>query len=84
MVVVLSPARGHIFNVRYEKDRRLLSKDRDRAFHKSVESLMFVTTICRCEIKTVLELLCKRVLHTDDYDGGKLKRLLKHIRGKFI
>jgi hypothetical protein len=58
-----------------------LDESRARAFHHAVAQALFVTTRYRHDIRTAIAFLCTRVKHPDEDDWGKLKRLLKYIRG---
>jgi hypothetical protein len=50
-------------------------------FHHSVAQLLFVSTRVRRDIQTVVAFLTTRVKKPDEDDWGKLKRLLKYLKG---
>jgi hypothetical protein len=80
-----SPASDHLFQVRdpeeAEKLGKLLSKERAKSFHHSVAQLLFVSTRVRRDIQTTVAFLTTRVKKPDEDDWGKLKRLLKYLKG---
>jgi hypothetical protein len=79
----VTPATDKLFEVRPDNDpnKRFLDEPRARAFHHAVAQALFVTTRYRHDIRTAIAFLCTRVKHPDEDDWGKLKRLLKYIRG---
>jgi hypothetical protein len=80
-----SPASDHLFQVRdpaeTEKLGKFLSKERKKDFHHSVAQLLFVSTRVRRDIQTTVAFLTTRVKKPDEDDWGKLKRLLKYLKG---
>jgi hypothetical protein len=80
-----SPASDHLFEVRdveeTEKLGKFLSKAQAKGFHHSVVQLLFVSTRVRRDIQTVVAFLTTRVKRPDEDDWGKLKRLLKYLKG---
>jgi hypothetical protein len=83
--IASSPASDHLFQVRdAEETERLgkfLDKERKMQFHHSVAQLLFVSARVRRDIQTVVAFLTTRVKKPDDNDWGKLKRLLKYLKG---
>ncbi len=79
----VTPATDKLFEVRPDNDpnKHLLDESRARAFHHAVAQALFVTTRYRHDIRTAIAFLCTRVKHPDEDDWGKLKHLLKYIRG---
>jgi hypothetical protein len=80
-----SPASEHLFQVRdpeeTEKAGKFLSKEMTKQFHHSTAQLLFISTRVRRDIQTVVAFLTTRVKKPDEDDWGKLKRLLKYLKG---
>ena len=80
-----SPASDHLFQVRdpdeCEKEGKYLSDEKKKAFHHSVAQLLFVATRVRRDIQTAVAFLTTRVKKPDEDDWGKLKRVLKYLKG---
>jgi hypothetical protein len=80
-----TPAAGHLFDVRDEKEARPLEEERALAFHHTVAQLLFMATRARRDIQTAVAFLTTRVKAPDEDDWGKLKRVLKYLNGtKFL
>ena len=79
----VTPATEKLFEVRADNDpkKTLLDEKRAQAFHHAVALGLFVTTRYRHDIRTAIAFLTTRVKAPDEDDWGKLKRLLKYIRG---
>jgi hypothetical protein len=52
------------------------------AFHHSVAQLLFASTRARKDIHTTIYFLTTRVRNSDEDDWGKLRRLMRYIKGK--
>ena len=80
-----SPASDHLFQVRdadeCEREKKYLSAEMKKAFHHSVAQLLFVATRVRRDIQTAVAFLTTRVKKPDEDDWGKLKRVLKYLKG---
>jgi hypothetical protein len=80
-----SPASEHLFQVRdpaeTEKLGKFLSKEKAQQFHHAVAQTLFVSTRVRRDVQTVVAFLTTRVKRPDEDDWGKLKRLLKYLKG---
>ena len=80
-----SPASDHLFQVRdadeCEKEGKYLCAEKKRAFHHSVAQLLFVATRVRRDIQTAVAFLTTRVKKPDEDDWGKLKRVLRYLKG---
>ena len=80
-----SPASEHLFQVRdTEETERLgkfISKEQAQQFHHSVAQCLFVSSRVRRDIQTTVAFLTTRVKRPDEDDWGKLKRLLKYLKG---
>ena len=80
-----SPASDHLFEVcdaeEMEKLGKFLSKSQAKDFHHSVAQLLFISTWVQRDIQTAVAFLTTRVKRPDEDDWGKLKRLLKYLKG---
>ena len=80
-----SPASDHLFQVRdadeCEREGKYLSAKMKKAFHHSVAQLLFVATRVRRDIQTAVAFLTTRVKKPDEDDWGKLKRVLRYLKG---
>jgi hypothetical protein len=75
------PAANHLFTVRDKKETRVLEKERALVFHHMVAQLLFVCTRARQDIQAAVVFLTTRVKEPDKDDWGKLKRVLKYLKG---
>ena len=62
-------------------EAELLEEDRYEMFHHSVAQLMFMISQFRRYINMAASLLITRVKITDEYYCGKLKIVLKYLKG---
>ena len=80
-----TPASDHLFQVRDEEEAKeaglLLNDDRKKQFHHSVAQLLFVSSRVRRDIQTAVAFLTTRVKKPDEDDWGKLKRVMKYLKG---
>ncbi len=76
-----TPAAGHLFEIRDEKEAVALEEERALAFHHTVAQLLFMSTRARRDIQTAVAFLTTRVKNPDEDDWGKLKRVLKYLNG---
>ena len=58
-----------------------ISAKMKKAFHHSVAQLLFVATRVRRDIQTAVAFLTTRVKKPDEDDWGKLKRVLRYLKG---
>ena len=81
----LTPASENLFRIRDPEEndahKKWLSPERARDFHHSVAQLLFVSTRVRRDIQTAVAFLTTRVKRPDEDDWGKLKRVLKYLKG---
>jgi hypothetical protein len=81
----LTPASENLYKIRdpEENDERKswLDPERARDFHHSVAQLLFVSSRVRRDIQTAVSFLTTRVKKPDEDDWGKLKRVLKYLKG---
>jgi len=75
-----TPAGDHLFDVRAESERKLLSEEWAQAFHHAVAQLLFVMIRCRRDLFTAVSFLTTRVKAPDEDDWGKLRRVLRYVR----
>ena len=77
-----SPAAEHLFKTRtVEEGAKKLPEEQGQAFHHTVAQLLFTGMRARPDTLTVISFLTKRVREPDEDDWGKLKRLLKYLKG---
>ena len=76
-----TPATKHLFTVRDEKEVRLLMEERALTFHHMVAQLLLMATRTRREIQTAVAFLTTRMKTPNEDDWGKLKRMLKYLKG---
>jgi hypothetical protein len=81
----LTPASENLFKIRdpdeNDTSKKWLEPERAKAFHHSVAQLLFVSTRVRRDIQTAVAFLTTRVKKPDEDDWGKLKRVLKYLKG---
>ena len=77
-----SPAAEHLFQTRDgDPAQTFLPEEQAQAFHHTVAQLLFVAMRARPDIQTAVSFLTKRVKQPDEDDWGKLKRVLKYLKG---
>ena len=78
-------ASEHLFEVRDPEETETLGKwlleEQTQAFHHTVAQLLFVSARVRRDIQTAVGFLSTRVNKPDVDDWGKLKRVLKYLKG---
>ena len=83
--VCATPASDHLFEVRdsqeTERLKKYLPEELGQQFHHTVAQLLFVATCVRRDIQTAVAFLTTRVKKPDEDDWGKLKRVLKYLKG---
>jgi hypothetical protein len=80
MGVSPTPAGDHLFKIRDPTDARHLPKPQAIAYHHTVAQLLFLSRVRR-DIQTAVAFLTTRVKHPDEDDWGKLKCVLKYLKG---
>ena len=78
---VASPAADHLFQVRPDGDAQKLPEEQAVAFHHSTAQLLFISSRCRRDIQTAVAFLTTRVKSPDEDDWGKLKRVMRYLKG---
>ena len=77
-----TPAADHLFKTRDDDpERKVLPEEQAQAFHHTVAQLLFMCMRARPDIETAVSFLTKRVREPDEDDWGKLKRVLKYLKG---
>ena len=80
-----TPASDHLFQIRdpeeTAKEGKFLDDERKNQFHHTVAQLLFITCRVRADIATPVAFLTTRVKKPDEDDWGKLKRVLKYLKG---
>ena len=71
----------HLFDIRVEGEAELLSEEQAQHFHHSVTQLIFLCMRVQPNLQTAISFLTKRVKIPDEDDSGKLKRVLKYLKG---
>ena len=78
-------ASDHLFQVRDPKETEKMGKwlpeEQAVHFHHTVAQLLFISTRVRKDIQTAVAFLTTRVKKPDEDDWGKLKRVLKYLKG---
>jgi len=74
-----TPAAERLFKVC--ENGKLLSEDQAMIFHKTVAQLLFLCMRARRDIQTAVSYLTTRVKCPDEDDWGKVKRVLKYLKG---
>jgi hypothetical protein len=77
-----APAADNLFTIIPEKECKALNESEAMAFHHSVAQLLFASTRARKDIHTTTAFLTMRVRNPDEDDWGKLRRLMRYIKGK--
>ena len=76
-----TPAQEFLFKVRPEDEAKKLPEKQAAQYHHVVAQLLFASTRVRRDIQTAVAFLTTRVKAPDEDDWGKLKRVLKYIKG---
>ena len=72
----------HLFNIKEENKAMVLTQEQDVAFYRMAAQLLFVSERARRDIQTDVVFLTPHVNKIDEYYQGKLKTLLKYLKGK--
>ncbi len=78
---VADPAADHLFKVRKEGHNEYLSEEKAQEFHTVVAQLLFLCNRARRDIQVAVAFLTTRVKKPDIDDWGKLRRVLKYLKG---
>ena len=76
-----APHTDYLFKIREESKRKKLETERAVAFHHATAQLLFLSQRARRDIMTAVSFLTSRVKDPDEDDWGKLKRVLKYLKG---
>ena len=69
-----TPTPEHLFQVRDEKDGKVIPKEQAHAFHCSVAQLLFLRMQAHPDIQTTVAVLTTRVKKSNEDGWGSLKR----------
>ena len=73
-------AASNLFNVRDDKERKVIDETRSQTFHHAVAQLLFNGIRCSKDAKTVITFLTMRVKKPDKDDWKKLRILLGYLK----
>ena len=76
-----APHTDYLFKIRDEGKRKLLEEERAKAFHHTVAQLLFLSQRARRDISPAVPFLTSRVKEPDEDDWGKVKRVLRYLKG---
>ena len=77
-----TPAADHLFKVReLDNHNSYLPNEQASMFHRSTAQLLFLSGRARRDIQVAVAFLTTRVKHPDEDDWGKLKRVLRYLKG---
>jgi hypothetical protein len=76
-----TPAADHLFTIRKESKAKFLPEAQAQAFHHTVAQLLFLCKRTQRDIQTAVSFLTTRIKRPDKDDWGKLKRVLRYLRG---
>ncbi len=79
MGVSATPAADYLFKVR--DDGKKLNKEQADIFHRTVYQLLFAANMACQDIQTAVSFLTTQMQAPDEDDWGKLKRILKYLKG---
>ena len=75
----VTPAKSHLFEI--SDDRDALTSKKHRIFHSCVAKLLFIAKGSRPDILAAISFLTTRVTKPNVDDWGKLRRVLKYLKG---
>ena len=78
---VADPAAAHLFTIREEGHDKYLPEEKAQEFHTIVAQLLFLSGRARRDIQVAVAFLTTRVKKPDIDDWGKLRRVLKYLKG---
>ena len=76
-----TPHTDNLFKIRDEAEAKFLPEEQAVLFHHTVAQLLFLSTRARRDIQTAVSFLTSRVKKPDEDDWGKVKRILKYLKG---
>ena len=76
-----TPAAEHLFQVRNDSEAEILSENKAQEFHHITAQLLFLSVCARRDIQVAIAFLTTRVKKPNIDDWGKLKRVLKYLKG---
>ena len=78
---VADPAAKYLFQVQEDGEAQYLSEEKAQEFHMVVAQLLFLCNQSRQDIHVAVAFLTTRVKKPDVDDWGKLRRVLKYLKG---
>ena len=76
-----TPAAEHLFQVQNDSKAEFLSEEKSQEFHHITAQLLFLSACARRDIQVTVAFLTTRVKKPDTDDWGKLRRVLKYLKG---
>ena len=76
-----SPARDNLFEIREEKDRKLLPEEQTSQFHRTVAQLVFLCIRDKLDAHTLVSFLSTRVKEPDEDGWGEIRHGLIYLKG---
>ena len=79
--IATSPAADHLFKVHPDEEGQLLPEEHAISFHHFIARIIFMSSRAHRDIQTAVAFLTARVKVPDEDGWGKLKCVLKYIKG---
>ena len=76
-----SPAGDHLFKIRDDEETKVLPEEQGTMYHHVVAQLLFADFHVRRDIQTAVAFLTTRVKAPEKDDWGKLKQVMKYLKG---
>ena len=77
----INPHGDHLFTVRADDERELLSEEMASQFHRTTAQLLFLCLRARLDIQTAVSFFTTRVREPDMDDWKKLRHCLSYLKG---
>ena len=77
----ITPAADHFLTIRTDLDFKKLPEEQAIAFYHNVAKLLFVSNCVQCDIQMSVTFLTTCMNKPDNHDWGKLKHVMKYLRG---
>ena len=79
--IATSPAANHLFQVCPDDKEQKLPDPQAVAFHYTTAQLLFLSSRCRQDCQTAVAFLTTHAKAPDEDEWGKLRRVLKYLKG---
>jgi hypothetical protein len=76
-----TPAADHLFEVRDKSLATLLPEEQTMVFHHATVQLLFLSVRARSDIQPATAFLTMRVKYPNENNWGKVKRVLRYLKG---